>query len=85
MDVDRLLSLIKLGDLILKLTNTRDCAFKRFLYEDSLLRMHTLIVTLLELAINVDVFDIRLKLNKRNEYARKVGFVKLKDGSKSQV
>lgn len=58
MNVDGLLSWIELSDLVFEFTNSANSTLEYFLNEDSLLRMHILIITLFKFAVNVNVFDV---------------------------
>ena len=58
MDVEGLRARIEDDQVFLQLADTTNRRFKDFLNEDSLLRVHHLIVTLLELSVDVNVLNV---------------------------
>ena len=58
MHVNGLLSRIKLSDLDLQFADSADGALEHLLDENPLLWVHTLIVALLQLPVDVDVLDV---------------------------
>lgn len=59
MHINGLLSWVELCDFVFELTNTTYRALKGLLDEYSLLWLDALVVTLFQLAINFNVFDIK--------------------------
>jgi len=57
-DIKGLFTWVELYNLVFQLTYSANGALKCFLDKYALLRMHALIVALLKLAIDVDVFDV---------------------------
>ena len=58
MHIKRILSRVELRDLELELADPTNGALEYFLYEDTLLRMHALIVALFELPVDIDVLYV---------------------------
>ena len=59
MDVDAVATGVEGNQVFLKLADTADCALQGLLYEDPLLRMNYLVVALLQISVDIDVFDIQ--------------------------
>ena len=45
--------------VLFKLANTANSAFKSLFDKDALLRMNNLVVALLQISVNIDVFDVQ--------------------------
>jgi hypothetical protein len=58
MNVYGLWSWVEGYQVFFELANSADCALKRLLDEDSLLRVDNLIIALLKFPINVNVLDV---------------------------
>lgn len=58
MDVDGASTEVVEDEELLDFANAADGALKHFLDEDALLRVHNLVVTLLELAVDLDVLNV---------------------------
>ena len=59
MHIDGSLTEVEINQALLELANTADGALENLLDEDTLLWVHDLIVTLLKLAIDLDVLDVQ--------------------------
>ena len=59
MDVDGVLAEVEFDEPFFELTNAGNCALQHLLDEDALLRVHDLVIALLELAIDLNVLDVQ--------------------------